>query len=344
MRILITGGAGFMGSSLSAHLAGRGYECRIFDNLSRPGASMNLARLREAHGGAIEAVVGDVRDAEDVSSAAEGMDAIVHLAAQTAVTTSLEDPATDFEVNARGTLTVLEAARRSPRRPRVVFASTNKVYGDLAGLEIVELPTRYAFARGGGVPEDQPLALHTPYGCSKGAADQYVLDYARVFGLRTLVLRLSCVYGPGQFGTEDQGWVAHFCIAALRDRPITVYGDGRQVRDILYVSDLADLYERCLRMPDRAWGRAYNAGGGAAFAVSLLDVIDLIGSVTGTRPRVRHGPWRPSDQRIYVTDHARITRVTGWAPATPPEAGVRELLAWAAPRLDVIEAAGAVRA
>src|SRR5579864_845020 len=305
MKILITGGAGFMGGNLARHLAGLGHQCAIFDNLSRPGVRANLEWLREEGRGRIEFVHGDVRDAAAVEAAARGAAAIYHLAGQTAVTTSVVAPREDFEVNALGTFNVLEAARRSPEKPPVVFASTNKVYGDLENIEVVERDTRYALARGDGVSEDHPIEFHTPYGCSKGAADQYVQDYGRMYGLRTAVLRLSCVYGPRQFGTEDQGWVAHFVIAAVLGRPLSIYGVGKQVRDILFIDDLVQLYARFLDVTDAGvWGRAYNTGGGAVFTLSLLELLDILGQQTGRRAGVTFENWRPADQRVYISDTA----------------------------------------
>ena len=335
MKILVTGGAGFMGSNLLRHLAGLGHHCTALDNLSRPGVAANLEWLRSESQGRAEFVHGDVRDPAAVAAAASGADAIYHLAGQTAVTTSVEAPREDFEVNALGTLNVLEAARLSPHRPRVVFASTNKVYGGLADLEIVERDTRYALARGDGVAETHQIEFHTPYGCSKGAADQYVQDYGRMYGLRTAVLRLSCVYGPRQFGTEDQGWVAHFVIAAALGLPLSIYGDGKQVRDILFIDDLVRLYARFLEINDPpapgqagVWGRAYNTGGGAAFTLSLLELLDLLARETGRRIPVTFEAWRPADQRVYVSDTASLRHALGWTPEVAPADGVRRLLAW----------------
>ena len=339
MRILITGGAGFMGSNLVRHLAGLGHGCAVFDNLSRPGAGANLEWLRSEAGGRVEFLHGDVRDAAAVEAAVRNVEAIYHLAAQTAVTTSVVEPREDFEINALGTLNVLEAARQSARRPRLIFASTNKVYGGLQDLEIVERDTRYAPARGEGVSEAHPIEFHTPYGCSKGAADQYVQDYARMYGLRTAVLRLSCVYGPRQFGTEDQGWVAHFVIAAVLGRPLTIYGDGKQVRDILFIDDLVRLYVRFLETSDAGvWGRAYNIGGGAAFTLSLLELLDLLERETGRRPRVTFEEWRPADQRVYISDTTNVRRALGWKPEVSPQEGVRRLLAWVQAHRDLFAA------
>jgi CDP-paratose 2-epimerase len=327
MNVLVTGGAGFMGSNLVRHLADEGHRCIVLDNLFRPGVRANVEWLKGEC--AVDVIEGDVRNPEIVAVAMREVDAVYHLAAQTAVTTSVVGPREDFEINAVGTLNVLEAARLSRRQPVVVFASTNKVYGGLDDLEIVEEKTRYALARSAGVSEGHPIEFHTPYGCSKGAADQYVQDYARIYGLRTAVLRLSCIYGPRQFGTEDQGWVAHFVIAAILGRPLTVYGDGKQVRDILFIDDLVRLYDRFLGGPSsEVWGRAYNVGGGAACTISLLELLDLLGRETGRAPSVRFEAWRPADQRVYVSDIGRVRRTLGWEPQVAPRDGVRQLLAW----------------
>lgn len=340
LRVLVTGGAGFMGSNLVMHLANAGHRCIIFDDLSRPGVRANLEWLRADGPVGVEWIEGDVRDAAAVEAAARDVEAIYHLAGQTAVTTSVVDPRTDFEINALGTFNVLEAARRSPLRPRVVFASTNKVYGGLEDLAVVERETRYALARGDGVAERQPIEFHTPYGCSKGAADQYVQDYGRMYGLRTAVLRLSCVYGPRQFGTEDQGWVAHFVIAAVLGRPLVIYGDGKQVRDILFIDDLVRLYARFLEVASAdVWGRAYNVGGGPAFTVSLLELLDLLSAETGRRPQVRFEAWRPADQRLYVSDTSEVRRALGWAPEVSPAEGIRRLRAWVDAHRDLFAAA-----
>lgn len=329
MTILVTGGAGFMGSNLVRHLTESGHRCTVFDNLSRPGVQANLEWLRAHADGRVEFRKGDVRDPAAVTAAVAGVQAVYHLAAQTAVTTSVVEPRADFETNALGTLNVLEAARASPQPPLVVFASTNKVYGGLDDLEVVERETRYTLAHGSGVSESHPVEFHTPYGCSKGAADQYVQDYARIYGLRTAVLRLSCVYGPRQFGTEDQGWVAHFVIGAVLDRPLVIYGDGKQVRDILFIDDLVRLYARFLEVTSaEAWGRAYNAGGGSAFTLSLLELLNLLSRETGRRLRVSFQEWRPADQRVYISDTTRVRTVLGWEPKISPPEGVRRLLTW----------------
>jgi CDP-paratose 2-epimerase len=258
--------------------------------------------------------------------------AVYHFAAQVAVTTSLERPAEDFDVNARGTLNVLEAIRRSSSPPPLVFTSTNKVYGDLGDVRAVRMGSRYAPAspdiRAHGVSEARPLDFHSPYGCSKGAADQYVLDYARTFGIRAVVLRMSCIYGPRQLGTEDQGWVAHFLLRAASGAPITLYGDGMQVRDVLFVDDLMEAMLAAGRHMDRISGRAFNIGGGPANTTSLLELCDLIGELRGVRPEVSYSGWRQGDQRYYVSDTRAFERATGWAPRVSVRDGVARVHQW----------------
>jgi CDP-paratose 2-epimerase len=331
--ILITGGAGFIGSNLADRLAGEGHEIIVYDALSRPGVERNLAWLRERHGRRITAIIGDIRDEDEVVRAAADAKAVFHFAAQVAVTTSMVDPREDFDINVRGTINLLDAIRTRATRVPVIFASTNKVYGDLGDLSFTELDDRYQpaglLARR-GVDESRPLDFHTPYGCSKGAADQYVLDYARSFGIPTAVFRMSCIYGQRQMGTEDQGWVAHFLIRALAGEPITIYGDGKQVRDILDVQDAVNAYVAALSNIDRVQGRAFNLGGGPENAVSLLQLLDEMRDVAGREVEVRFEDWRPGDQRWYVSDaHAARSELSlpkprGWRD------GVARLAEWLA--------------
>jgi CDP-paratose 2-epimerase len=330
--VLITGGAGFIGTNLADRLLSAGREVRVYDNLSRAGVEQNLRWLRETHGERLQVDIADVRDVDRLRAAVGGASQVFHLAAQVAVTSSLDDPADDFEVNLRGTLNLLEAVRHAPRQPSLVFTSTNKVYGALEDVALDSTASRYQprehALREAGIGEARPLDFHSPYGCSKGGADQYVLDYARSYGLQTAVFRMSCIYGPHQFGTEDQGWVAHFLIRALRGEPITLYGDGLQVRDILYVEDLVDALLRCQdRMPELA-GRAFNIGGGPANTVSLLELLEQIGRLTGRQPPVEHADWRTGDQRYYVSDTTAFGEATGWAPKVGAADGVRRLHDW----------------
>jgi CDP-paratose 2-epimerase len=331
--ILITGGAGFIGSNLADRLASQGHEIIVFDALSRAGVERNLAWLRDRHGSRIVSILGDVRDEDEVVRAAADAKAVFHFAAQVAVTTSLNDPREDFDINVRGTVNLLDAIRVRREAVPVIFASTNKVYGDLADVALEQHGDRYeprAIAARRGVDESRPLDFHTPYGCSKGAADQYVLDYARSFGIPTVVFRMSCIYGQRQMGTEDQGWVAHFLIRALEGKPITIYGDGRQVRDILDVGDAVNAYARAFENIDRVAGRAFNLGGGPENAISLLQLLDEIRDVAGREVDLRFEDWRQGDQRWYVSDaHAAraaldLPRPRGWRD------GVARLAEWLA--------------
>ncbi|MFL5166367.1 MAG: NAD-dependent epimerase/dehydratase family protein, partial [Microvirga sp.] len=271
--VLVTGGAGFIGSNLADRLAREGHDVLVYDALARPGVESNLAWLKSRHPQRISSVIGDIRDERGVAAAARDAEAVFHFAAQVAVTTSLVTPREDFDINVQGTLSLLEALRRRNDPAPLIFASTNKVYGDLADVALDETNDAYLprdpAVRAKGIGEDRPLDFHTPYGCSKGAADQYVLDYARSFGVPTAVMRMSCIYGPRQMGTEDQGWVAHFLIRALDGEPISIYGDGRQVRDVLNVADAVEAYVSAWRRIDAVQGRAFNLGGGPANAVSL---------------------------------------------------------------------------
>ena len=329
--ILVTGGAGFVGSNLADALAMDGQDVLVLDSLARPGVEQNLDWLRARHPGRVRAVMADIRDAEAVGRAVAQAGAVFHLAAQVAVTTSVADPIADFEVNARGTLNVLEAARACATPPPVIFSSTNKVYGSFGD-------TRFDLADGrrapvdrdlaAGVAEDRPLHLCTPYGCSKGVADQYVLDYAASFGVPSAVLRMSCIYGPRQFGTEDQGWIAHFLIRARAGEPITIFGDGRQVRDVLHVSDAVRAYRLLLGGIERLKGSAFNLGGGPANAVSLLDVLDEIEAVLGRPVELSHAETRLGDQAWYVSDTRALTDATGWRAEIGWREGVRDLARW----------------
>ena len=336
--VLITGGAGFVGTNLADRLVRQGRRVIVYDDLSRPGVDRNLHWLLETHGDAVQVETADVRDRERLTRAVGRSSAVFHFAAQVAVTTSLTAPRHDFEVNALGTLNLLEAVRAQAEPPPVLFSSTNKVYGSLPDLSLDELEDRYAPADGAqarGVRESRALDFHSPYGCSKGAADQYVLDYGRSYGLRTAVFRMSCIYGPHQCGTEDQGWVAHFLLAARQGRPITLYGTGRQVRDILYVDDLVDAYLLGLRHIDRLQAQAYNIGGGAANAVSLRQVLGIIARLTGREPQVDYGPWRTGDQPWYVSDIGRFREATGWSPRVGFAEGIRRLNDWFDGRLEL---------
>jgi CDP-paratose 2-epimerase len=330
--VLITGGAGFIGANLAHRLLSLGERVLVYDNLARPGVESNLDWLRDTHGKALQVEIADVRNPYALEEAVEHASAVFHFAAQVAVTSSLTGPLNDFEINARGTINLLEALRGMRQPPPLFFTSTNKVYGNLGGLPLKLYGRRYEpvdeAIRRDGVSEAAPLDFHSPYGCSKGTADQYVLDYARSFGLRAVVFRMSCIYGQHQFGTEDQGWVAHFLIQALRKRPIILYGDGRQVRDILYVDDLVNAFLRARSEIDTVSGQAFNIGGGPQNTTSLLELIDLIGAVTGRKPNIKFGPWRAGDQRYYVSNTSKFHQATGWTPEVSVEKGVVCLHEW----------------
>lgn len=330
--ILITGGCGFIGSNLADRLAERGDRVLVLDNLGRAGVQENAQWLKSRHGDRITIAVADIREPIPVIDAVREARAVLHLAAQVAVTDSVSDPAADFEINARGTFNVLEAVRLHNRAAPVVFASTNKVYGRLIeDGEITLTGRRYTPASetlAAGISENTPLDFYSPYGCSKGTADQYVHDYARVFGLQTVVMRMSCIYGPRQFGTEDQGWIAHFLLSAIRGNELTIYGDGNQVRDALHVSDAVDAWLAVLDRIALARGRVFNLGGGPANAISLLELIDRIADLTGRRPTYRFSDWRPGDQPWYVTDTRALSTALGWAPQTSLADGLRSLHTW----------------
>ncbi|HZQ91228.1 MAG TPA: GDP-mannose 4,6-dehydratase [Terriglobales bacterium] len=329
--VLIFGGAGFIGSNWAHRLLKTtGAAIHIYDNLSRPGVRNNLEGLREAAGksGRLKVTVADVRDAARVERAVRQATEIYHLAAQVAVTNSVTNPRYDFEVNLMGTFNVLEAARRAGRRPFVLFTSTNKVYGNLETRARVARGKRWEFVAGEGVDERQPLDLHSPYGCSKGAADQYVHDYGRMYEIPTVVFRMSCVAGPRQFGNEDQGWVAHFLYSALAGAPVIVYGDGRQLRDVLYVDDLLRAFEAVRDNLHRTRGQIYNVGGGAENTISLLELMEQVERLTGKPLEYAFDDRRPGDQLVYVTDTSKLQRDTGWKAHVNPALTLARIYDW----------------
>jgi CDP-paratose 2-epimerase len=328
METLVTGGAGFIGANLSATLADEGHSVRVLDNLSRRGVQQNARWLQERFGSRVRIIEADVRDRDAVRSAAAGVDEIYHLAAQVAVTTSVTDPRSDFETNLLGTINVLEAVRAAATPPRLLFTSTNKVYGGMEDLEIRELERRYEYRDlSAGVDETRRLDFHSPYGCSKGGADQYVLDHARVYGLPAVVFRMSCIYGPRQFGNEDQGWVAHFARAYLKGQPIRIYGDGKQIRDVLFVGDLVRAQVTAQRSAACA-GQVYNIGGGPQNTVSLLELLDDLSRLTGRTVPVSFHEWRPGDQQVYVTNTGKAARDFGWKPLVDLRSGLAKLVDW----------------
>lgn len=346
-RMLVTGGAGFIGSHAAIHFSQRGYQVTVLDNLSRglllkrddPNSQYNWNYLSSQPG--IELVKGDVRDADIVADLVGEADVIIHAAAQTAVTTSTTDPETDFMSNALGTFRVLEAARRGGKKPTVIFCSTNKVYGEnVNSVDVQEQKGRYCFPPDWekGIPETFSIdrCEHTPYGCSKLAGDIYAQDFGHLYGLKVGVFRMSCIYGTRQFGMEDQGWVAWFVIAALSGKPITIFGDGKQVRDVLWAEDLVSAYEAFIETGSGV--EVFNMGGGPTSTLSLLELLDIIGRETAIKPRISFDNWRPSDQKVYISDIRRVGQLLDWRPTVSPQEGVRRLIGWTKENLDLFKA------
>ncbi|KAA3439517.1 SDR family NAD(P)-dependent oxidoreductase [Rufibacter hautae] len=329
---VVTGGAGFVGTNLAKRLLEQGKRVLIFDNLSRVGVERNLQWLHQNYGDKLEVYVGDIRDLQAVKRVMKYANEVYHFAAQVAVTTSLTGPIQDFEINARGVVNVLEAIRAQDNPPPLVFTSTNKVYGGLEDLRFIPNGTRYnpsdKHIKANGISEARPLDFHSPYGCSKGAADQYVVDYARTYGIPAVVFRMSCIYGPHQYGNEDQGWVAHFAIRAIENKAISIYGDGKQVRDILFVEDLVDAFLLAQENIQELSGQAFNIGGGVKNTTSLLELLDLIGNYRGKKVNLSFGDWRPGDQHYYVSDIRKFHEATGWYPKNSVQEGVAKLYQW----------------
>ncbi len=328
-KILITGGAGFIGSNYAERLLSNGHQVTLFDNLSRKGSVQNLEWLQGKYSSGIKFVQGDVRHFEDVKEAVYKQDVVFHFAAQVAVTSSVVNPREDFEINALGTLNVLEAARLSSNNPLIVYASTNKVYGAMDDVSLVETATRWQYKELPlGISEQNHLDFHSPYGCSKGAGDQYVRDYSRIYSIPTVVFRQSCIYGVRQYGIEDQGWLAHFIISILKDSKIKIYGDGKQVRDILWIDDLLDAYDIVLESPNNFAGQVFNIGGGVDFTVSIWNEIEpIIKDLDGKDLSIQYDDWRPGDQKVYISDITAFSR-SGWSPKVDPVTGTKLLWEW----------------
>lgn len=338
--ILITGGAGFIGCHSAAYFAQKGHHIVIIDTLTRPGADSNLNWLQTMNISMTHHAT-DVRNFDGLAEVFQNngpFAAVIHLAAQVAVTISVADPRTDFEINALGTFNILECVRRFSPQSLLIYASTNKVYGELLDVPVVERAMRYDFQDRVGVSERQHLDFHSPYGCSKGCGDQYVIDFARIYGLHTVSFRQSCIYGERQFGIEDQGWVAWFIIAGLLGLPVTVYGTGKQVRDLLYIHDLTELYGCALKNKDRLNGTAFNIGGGHHNALSLLEFIDLL-KAEGLRLDISFEPWRPGDQKIFISDNTRARELLEWEPRTSYREGCAKLISWVAENRDLLASA-----
>lgn len=341
-RIFITGGAGFIGVNAADHFLRQGYDVTIYDNLSRRGAANNLVWLIERHGTSHLRNFGDdIRSWPVLVDAIQQArpDVVLHLAGQVAVTTSVTNPREDFEINAFGTFNVLEAVRLHAPEAAVLYASTNKVYGGMEDVGIVRQGDRYAYADyPHGIPESFPLDFHSPYGCSKGTGDQYTRDYARIYGLRTLVLRQSCIYGQRQFGVEDQGWVAHFVIATVLNRPISIYGDGMQVRDVLYIDDLIAAYQAGIDRIDELSGEVLNLGGGPENTLAIWSEFGpQLEALAGRPVPVHYGDWRPGDQRVFVADIRRAQELLGWRPQVSPAEGIRRLYEWVSANTHLFE-------
>jgi len=337
-KVLVTGGAGFIGSNLSEHYLSKGCRVIVFDNLSRPGggAKKNIEYLMNKYKGDpnFDFVQHDVRNLGQLRGVMKDVDVVFHVAAQTAMTTSIEDPVDDFETNARGTCNVLEAARSCDSDPVIIYTSTNKVYGDLTRkpVKLLEQERRWDFVDNEyfeGIDEDYPLDFEGPYGCSKGTGDAYCLDYARTFGLKTVVFRMSGIYGMGQYPTEDQGWVAWFIRRAIERKPITIFGDGKQVRDILFITDLLFAFDEAVENIERTKGQAYNIGGGRNNSISILELLEFLAKDLCIEPsEVSFGPWRLADQKVYISNTQKARRELGWEPRVSKEDGIRRLHEW----------------
>ncbi|OGK29790.1 CDP-paratose 2-epimerase [Candidatus Roizmanbacteria bacterium RIFCSPHIGHO2_12_FULL_33_9] len=329
MKILITGGAGFIGVNTAVHFLRKGHAVSIYDNLSRKNVKNNLAFLIKNFP-KTEILKRDVRDFESLSKAVEGKDVVFHFAGQVAVTSSVENPREDFDNNALGTLNLLESVRLSKSKPIILYSSTNKAYGGLEDLKIIEKKTRYAFKDLPlGISENRNLDFHSPYGCSKGAADQYVRDYARIYGLKTVVFRQSCIYGPHQYGVEDQGWLAWFIIALHLGKKLTIYGNGKQVRDVLFIQDLIDAFELAIKNINRTKGKIYNIGGGFSNSISVwLEFGPMLEKLMKKKINVNFANWRPGDQRIFISDIRKAKKDFGWEPSTSIYEGLKMLYDW----------------
>ncbi|TSC94440.1 MAG: CDP-paratose 2-epimerase [Parcubacteria group bacterium Athens1014_10] len=339
-KILITGGAGFIGINSAKYFLDKGFQVFILDNFIRLGTKENVEWLKKnASHDKLKIIKADIKkDYGVLKELAESVDAVLHLAAQVAVTTSVKNPREDFEINALGTLNILEAIRESKKRPSLIYSSTNKVYGAMEDVKIIEVDERYQYQDlPYGAVENRVLDFHSPYGCSKGAADQYVRDYNRIYGLKTIVFRQSCIYGPCQFGVEDQGWVAWFIISSLLGRPLTIYGDGKQVRDVLFINDLIEAYWLALENLKVTSGKIYNIGGGRDNQLSLLQLINLLENFLNKKIDYKFTDWRPGDQPVFICDIRKAERDIGWRPKHTPNQGVEKLIKWTQENLSVFQ-------
>ncbi len=340
MKVLISGGAGFIGSNSAEHFLKNGDEVFILDNLSRKGAEANLKYLKTIDKD-LNFYQIDIRNFDTLTKFFKSrgpFDLILHLAAQVAVTTSVLNPREDFQINAIGTFNMLEATRKFSQDAFFINASTNKVYGKMERVEVVEKEKRYDYkSLEKGVDENMPLDFHSPYGCSKGAADQYTIDYGRIYGLKTVSMRQSCIYGERQFGVEDQGWIAWFIIAALSGKKITIYGNGKQVRDVLHVKDLVDCYLKAYEKRDIIKGNVFNIGGGIDNNLSLLEFFDLFEEISGKKTELNYSDWRPGDQPIFISNIEKAEKFLNWTPKISPKKGIESLFNWVKDNLNDIK-------
>ncbi len=328
-RALITGGGGFIGFNMAKKLLSQNWQIIILDNLSRTGSDKNVRILQQAYPNTCELINADIRNEQEVRKAVEGVDFIYHFAGQVAVTTSVDNPREDFEVNSMGTLNILEAAKIQSNKPGILYSSTNKVYGGMENIQVEEKDNRYTYSnQKSGISESMNLDFHSPYGCSKGSADQYVRDYSRIYGLQTLVFRNSCIYGPPQMGNEDQGWLAHFIISACLNKPITIYGDGKQVRDVLFIDDLINVYTAATDKINTVSGQIFNMGGGPKNTVSLLELIAIIEEKLNYEVNIKFENWRPGDQRVYISNIDLIKSKLNWEPKVSVSEGTNKLTEW----------------
>lgn len=330
--VLITGGAGFIGANLAHQLMHQGETVIVYDNLSRPGSDQNLRWLADEHAERLKICVNDIRNYNTVKEVVANVKVVFHLAAQVAVTTSIENPLYDFDVNVKGTLNILEAIRTNRNHPPVIMTSTNKVYGSLPDISLEKKNNRYSIKTNEsfekGIDELRPMDFKSPYGCSKGAADQYVLDYTNTYDMETVVFRMSCIYGPHQYGNEDQGWVAHILNKTVEDDYIHIYGDGCQVRDVLHVNDLLEAMISGWNNIELIRGNAFNIGGGPDRSISILELLDYIKVLHGKKPNIQFAPWRTGDQKFYVSDSSKYKRLTGWYPKIDIESGLEDIYKW----------------
>ncbi|MBI3486287.1 GDP-mannose 4,6-dehydratase [Candidatus Daviesbacteria bacterium] len=336
-KVLITGGAGFIGSNLALSLLKQNWQVVIFDNLSRKGSKQNLEWVKKINPNRknLKIQINDIRDVQTIDKAVKNAEVIFHLAAQVAVTTSFLNPREDFEINLGGTFNILEAARKSQHKPTIVFASTNKVYGNLENLKVKKVKNRYLFEDKKVISETYPLDFHSPYGCSNGAADQYVRDYFRMYQIPTVVFRQSCIYGPRQMGVEDQGWTAHFAIASILGKPITIFGEGKQVRDLLHVDDLIEAYLKSITLINKTRGEVFNIGGGEKHSFSLLEYIQFLEKLLNKKIKFKLAPVRPGDQKIYISDNTKLKKILDWQPKTCHKDGLKSLAIWVKDNRDI---------